>query len=146
VEGAVERYHALFDWLGTDDFSSWAVLPDVLRIVGGLQPGGWEGLMKRNHDLILDGRRIVSEAIGTELPAPDDMIGSMASVVLPEARGVPANGDLSPLMGELSEEGVSVIVQLWPEWPHQLIRISAHLYNSADDYHALADRLRLRLS
>lgn len=146
VEGAVERYHALFDWLGTDDFSSWAVLPDVLRVVGGLQPGGWEGLMKRNHDLILDGRRIVSEAVGTELPAPDHMIGSMASIVLPEARGVPAKGDLSPLMGELSEEGFSVIVQLWPGWPHQLIRISAHLYNSADDYLALADRLRLRFS
>lgn len=146
VQGAVERYHALFDWLGTDDFSSWAVLPDVLRIVGGLQPGGWEGLMKRNHDLILDGRRIVSAAVGTELPAPDHMIGSMASVLLPDASGLPTRGDLSPLMGELSQEGFSVIVQLWPQWPHQLMRLSAHLYNTPEDYTALADRLRLRFS
>jgi isopenicillin-N epimerase len=138
----VGRYHALFDWLGTDDFSSWAVLPDVLRLVGGLEPGGWEGVMKRNHDLVLEGRRIVSHAVGTALPAPDDMIGSMASLVLPDTDGAPVKGELSPLMEELSEDGFSVIVMLWPQWPRQLIRLSAHLYNTIDDYVALADRLR----
>jgi hypothetical protein len=49
-------------------------------------------------------------------------------------------------MGELSEEGFSVIVQVWPTWPRQLIRLSAHLYNKPDDYQALADRLRRRFS
>lgn len=141
VGGPVERYHALFDWLGTDDFSSWAVLPDVFRIVGGLDPGGWDGVMKRNHDLVLEGRRIVAGGVGTELPAPDHMIGSMASVPLPDATGAPM-GDQSPLMGELSDQGFSVIVQIWPQWPRQLIRLSAHLYNTPDDYQALVDRLR----
>jgi isopenicillin-N epimerase len=146
VDGPVERYHALFDWLGTDDFSSWAVLPDVIRLVGELDPGGWDGVMKRNHDLVLEGRRLVSDAVGTELPAPDHMIGSMASVPLPEAVGAMPGGDQSPLMAELSEEGFSVIVQIWPEWPRQLIRLSAHLYNKPEDYQALADRLRLQFS
>jgi selenocysteine lyase/cysteine desulfurase len=45
-------------------------------------------------------------------------------------------------MDQLSEDGFSVIVQVWPQWPHQVIRISAHLYNTPDDYIALADRLR----
>jgi selenocysteine lyase/cysteine desulfurase len=49
-------------------------------------------------------------------------------------------------MGELSEVGFSVIVQIWPEWPRQLIRLSAHLYNKPEDYQALADRLRLQFS
>jgi isopenicillin-N epimerase len=146
VEGPVERYHALFDWLGTDDFSSWAVLPDVIRLVGELDPGGWDGIMKRNHDLVLEGRRLVSDAVGIELPAPDHMIGSMASVLLPDATGAPIRGDQSPLMGELSEEGFSVIVQVWPTWPRQLVRLSAHLYNKSDDYQALADNLRRRFS
>jgi isopenicillin-N epimerase len=143
VDGPIERYHALFDWLGTDDFSSWAVLPDVFKLVGALDPAGWDGVLKRNHDLVLEGRRIVADATGSVLPAPDHMIGSMASVSLPDATGVPM-GDQSPLMGELSDQGFSVIVQVWPEWPHQLIRVSAHLYNTPDDYRALADRLRPR--
>jgi isopenicillin-N epimerase len=142
VEGGVARYHALFDWLGTDDFSPWAVLPEVLRLVGGLQPGGWEGVMKRNHDLVLEGRRIVSAAIGTDLPAPDHMIGSMASVVLPDTGDQPRRSDISPLMDQLSTDGFSVMFLLWPRWPRQLMRLSAHLYNNIDDFVALADRLR----
>lgn len=143
VSGAVERYHALFDWLGTDDFSSWAVLPDVIRLVGELDPGAWDGVMKRNHDLIMEARRVVAEAVGTALPAPDHMIGSMASVTLPNAHGLPKRSDVSPLMDELSDDGFSVVVPIWPEWPGQLIRLSAHLYNTTDDYFALADRLRI---
>jgi isopenicillin-N epimerase len=146
VEGPVERYHALFDWLGTDDFSSWAVLPDVVRLVGELDPGGWDGVMKRNHDVVLEGRRLVADAVGTELPAPDDMIGSMASVLVPDAVGAVSGSDQAPLMGELSEDGFSVIVQIWPEWPRQLIRLSAHLYNKLEDYQALAEGLRRRFS
>jgi isopenicillin-N epimerase len=146
VEGDVDRYHALFDWLGTDDFSPWAVLPEVLRLVGGLEPGGWEGVMKRNHDMVLEGRRIVSAAVEADLPAPDHMIGSMASVVLPDTRDLPRRSDLSPLMDQLSGDGFSVMVMLWPGWPRQLMRLSAHLYNTTDDNVALADRLRARLS
>lgn len=146
VNGAGERYHVLFDWLGTDDFSSWAVLPEVIPLVGGLDPGGWDGIMKRNHDLVLEGRRIVADALGTALAAPDDMVGSMASIPLPDARGVSRRSDVSPLMDELSEDGISAIVQIWPEWPRQLLRLSAHLYNTTHDYLRLAEALRKRLA
>jgi isopenicillin-N epimerase len=145
VDGPAERYHALFDWLGTDDFSPWAVLPEVIRLVGELDPGGWEGVMKRNHDLVLEGRGIIAGAVGSDLAAPDHMIGSMASILLPDADGVPVRGDQAPLMSELAGEGISVIVQVWPRWPGQLLRISAHLYNTTDDYLALAAVLRDRL-
>jgi isopenicillin-N epimerase len=145
VADEVERYHALFDWLGTDDFSSWAVLPEVIDLVGALDPGGWEGIMKRNHDLVLEGRRIIAAVAGTAPPAPDEMIGSMASVILPDATGAPVRGDQSALMDRLSEGGFSVIVAIWPEWPSQLIRLSAHLYNEVDDYVALAEVLRRSL-
>jgi isopenicillin-N epimerase len=117
----------------------------VFRLVGALDPAGWEGVIKHNHDLVLEGRHIIADTVETDLPAPDHMIGSMASVFLPDATGVPM-GDQSPLMGELSDQGLSVIVQIWPEWPRQLIRISAHLYNTPDDYRALADSLSLRFS
>ncbi len=148
VETPEDRYHALFDWLGTDDFSPWAVVPDAIRLVGGLEAGGWDGVMKRNHDLVLYGRRLISEAVAIPLPAPDEMVGSMASMVLPDATGPDPGGDLSPMMDELFDAGFSTIVMNWPGWPRQLLRISAHLHNTADDYSALADRLgssKLRL-
>ena len=142
VESREDRYHELFDWLGTDDFSAWAVVPDVLRLVGGLETGGWDGVMKRNHDLVLEGRRLISETVAIPLPAPDEMVGSMASVVLPDATGPDPGGELSPMMGDLFDAGFSSIVMNWPGWPSQLLRISAHLHNTVDDYSALAERLR----
>ena len=117
----------------------------LYHLVGALDPGGWEGIMKRNHDLVLEGRRIIAAVAGTAPPAPDEMIGSMASVILPDATGAPVRGDQSALMDRLAEGGFSVIVAIWPEWPSQLIRLSAHLYNEVDDYVALAEVLRRSL-
>ena len=142
VESPEDRYHELFDWLGTDDFSAWAVVPDALRVVGGLETGGWDGVMKRNHDLVLEGRRLISDTVAIPLPAPDEMLGSMAAVVLPDATGPDPGGDLSPTMGDLFDAGFSTIVMNWPGWPSQLLRISAHLHNSIEDYRALAEALR----
>jgi isopenicillin-N epimerase len=142
VDSPEQRYHELFDWLGTDDFSAWAVVPDALRLVGGLEAGGWDAVMKRNHDLVLEGRRIISETVAISVPAPDEMVGSMASVVLPDATGPDPGGELSPMMDELFDAGFSTIVMNWPGWPHQMLRISAHLHNTADDYLALAAMLR----
>ena len=142
VDSPEQKYHELFDWLGTDDFSAWAVVPDVLRLVGELETGGWDAVMKRNHDLVLEGRRLISETVASSVPAPDEMVGSMASVVLPEATGPDPGGDLSPMMDQLFDAGLSTIVMNWPTWPSQLLRISAHLHNSVDDYLALAAMLR----
>jgi isopenicillin-N epimerase len=142
VEGPQNRYRLLFDWLGTDDFSAWAVIPDVLSLVGGLEAGGWDAVMKRNHELALEGRRIIAEAVGTDLPAPAEMVGSMASVVLPDGAGLNPGGELSPLMDELMDQDFVTLVMNWPQWPRQLMRISAHLYNTSDDFRSLAEFLR----
>lgn len=142
VDRPEERYQLLFDWLGTDDFSACAVVPDVLRLVHALEPGGWETLMKRNHDLILEGRRVVGDAVGADLPAPEEMVGSMASIVLPDREGPAPGGELSPLMGELLDAGFAALVMNWPSWPNQLLRLSAHHYNTVEDYQALAELLR----
>ncbi|MGH8916087.1 MAG: aminotransferase class V-fold PLP-dependent enzyme [Acidimicrobiia bacterium] len=142
VDEPEDRYALLFDWLGTDDFSAWAVIPDVLSLVGGLEAGGWEAVMKHNHELALDGRRIVAEAVGTDLPAPDEMVGAMAAILLHDNPGPDPGGDLSPLMGELLDKGFATIAMNWPRWPHQLLRISAHHYNTVADFRSLAEALR----
>jgi isopenicillin-N epimerase len=142
IDNPEDRYQLRFDWLGTDDLSAWGVMPDALDIVGGLDPGGWEAVMKRNHELTLYGRRVIADAVGTELPAPDEMIGSMATIPLPDGVGPDPGGDLSPLMGNLIDRGFVTLVMNWPTWPRQMLRISSHVYNSPDEYRDLADALR----
>jgi isopenicillin-N epimerase len=140
VDGA-SRYLSLFDWTGTDDTSPWLVIPDVLRVVGGLEPGGWPALMARNHELVLAARDLVCEALGIGPPAPAAMIGSMAGVPLPDYQGADPGGLLSPLNHQLLDDGFETIVTLWPEWPHQVLRLSSHHYNDLDEYRLLAARL-----
>ena len=139
------RYWALFDWPGTDDVSQWLVVPDALRVVGGIEPGGWPALMKRNHELALGARDLLCQALGVDPAAPDEMVGSMAVIPLPDSDGDDPGGELSPLMFDLLEDGFETLVMIWPEWPHQLLRVSAAPYNTLDEYQALASRITGRV-
>jgi isopenicillin-N epimerase len=132
------RYHALFDWLGTDDMTPWLAAPEAIRSIGSMTPGGWSEAMARNHDLVIAGRDVICESLGIGSPAPDEMVGSMAAIPLPDGVGDPLPNLLSPLNDRLLEAGFETLVYPWPEWPRQVIRISAHLYNTLDEYEKLA--------
>ncbi len=135
------RYWALFDWLGTDDMTQWLVVPDALRLVGSLDPGGWSSLMARNHELVIAARNVICEALEIEPSVPDEMVGTMAAVILPDGEGPDPGGALSPLNFELLERGFETLVMIWPQWPSQVLRVSAYQYNSLDEYEALAGEL-----
>jgi isopenicillin-N epimerase len=141
AEGS-SRYHALFDWTGTDDFSPYLSAPAALEAVAGADPSGWDGVMRRNHELALAARSGLARMVGADLPAPDSMVGSMAAIQLPDATTPDPGGDLSPLMTVLDEEGFEVIVIHWPRWPRQLLRVSAYLYNDIEEYQELGKALQ----
>ena len=65
----------------------------------------------------------------------------MATIPLPAGTGEPLPNLLSPLTDTLLESGFETLVYPWPEWPAQVIRISAHLYNTLDEYEKLASTL-----
>jgi isopenicillin-N epimerase len=73
------------------------------------------------------------------------MLGSMAALPLPPALGgppAPAKG-LDPLQERLfSEHGIEVPVFAWPTPGKKLLRVSAQLYNSREQYQDLAAALR----
>jgi isopenicillin-N epimerase len=138
------RFQLEFGWTGTDDPTAALSVPAAIRLLGSLLPGGWPAVRARNRSLVLDGRRVLCGALHTDLPAPEEMIGSLASVPLPDGPAeyrVTAH-QTDPLQDALLDEhGIEVPVILWPAPPKRLIRISAQLYNRRGQYERLAAAL-----
>jgi isopenicillin-N epimerase len=139
-----------FDWQGTGDPTAFLALPESVRVIGSLQAGGWEAHMADNRALAVAGRDRLLQALGQEPLAPDSMVGSMASVIVPSAI------DPERFSLELAEtERIEVPLTPWPvraarddpESPPKLVllRISAQRYNEPGDYDRLADALVRRL-
>ena len=138
------RFRLLFDLGGTDDPTPILCIPEAIRFLGALLPGGWPELMRRNHALALEGRAILCEALRIREPAPPDMLGSLASIPLPDSTGpLPDPGSLyDPLQKTLFERHrIEVPVYTFPKHPRRLVRISAQLYNSRAQFEHLARAL-----
>jgi isopenicillin-N epimerase len=133
------RFRLEFDWTGTSDPTAWLTVPKALEYLGTLVPGGWPALMARNRALALDARRLLCVAAGTPPPCPDDMIGSLASVRLPDGSTEVGWRRPDPLQQRLFEDWrIEVPVMSWPAAPRRLVRISAQLYNRPEHYERLA--------
>lgn len=138
------RFRLEFDWTGTHDPTAALCVPEALRVVGGMLPGGWPEVMKSNHDKALAARKLLCERLGVEPPCPDGMLGSMAVVPLPD--GFPERPEgplfLDPLQLRLFDEHrIEVPITPWPRAPARHLRVSAQLYNTHAEYQALADAL-----
>ncbi len=143
------RYLIEFDWTGTDDPTPMLCVPEAIRFMGGLMAGGWEAIRSNNHQLALRGRDVLCRALDLEPPCPDEMIGSLASLPLPDGGGEVSNSPLyaDPLQDELLDQfDIEVPVIPWPASPRRLIRISGQVYNRDGDYEKLGRALRVLLS
>ncbi len=138
--GYTAGFHAEFDWTGTVDPTPWLCIPEALRVVGGLLPGGWPQVMAANRALTLQARALLLQSLGVDAPCPEAMIGSMASIPLPAAAaGSPAFAlDCGGLHAWLRQRDVEA--WLHPH-PVPLLRISAQLYNDLGQYQELAGLL-----
>ena len=141
------RFRIEFDYMGTDDPSAFLAVPACLRFLGGLFPGGFAELFRKNRELALAGRATLCRALEVEAPAPAAMIGTLGAVPLPPARTHrPADFAYDPLQRALYERHrIEVPIFTWPAPPHRLVRISAQAYNEPAEYEALASALRAEL-
>ena len=160
--GTNSLFRLEFDWTGTADPTAVLSIPAALDFMGGLLDGGWPEIRARNHALAIEGRNKLLDAVGRKPLAPDDMLGSMAAIDVPESvepspTPPPAGADPTetypgdPLRDALSEDdNIEVPVFAWPYTPadaaprRRLLRISAQLYNSPADYDRLAAALTAR--
>jgi isopenicillin-N epimerase len=141
------RFRLEFDWTGTTDPTAWLAVPAAIEFGEQLLDGGWPALRGRNRSLVLEARDLVSAALSEKAAAPDDMIGSMASIPLPWERtpgavqGVDLYGDA--VHGALLEAGLQTMITPWPQRPEagswrRLIRLSAAAYNDLAQFERLA--------
>jgi isopenicillin-N epimerase len=138
-----DRFRQLFDWPGTFDPTAWLSVDAALDF-GDRQPGGWPGLMSRNHTLVLAARRLLVDRLGLVVDVPSGMIGSMASIRVPStlSRDADEQRPADRLRQRLRlEYGIVVPVVPWPDDGACLLRISAAPYNRPEDYSTLADAL-----
>jgi isopenicillin-N epimerase len=132
------RFLIEFGWTGTGDPSAYLSVPEAIRYIGSLVPGGWPEVMRRNHGLAVSGRNIICRALGIEPPCPDDLMGSLAAIPISDAEDSGSQSSplyLDPLQEKLLREySIEVPVIPWPAPPKRLVRISAQLYNREAQY------------
>ncbi len=130
-----EGYPVEFDWTGTRDPSAWLAVDAALDFYRYL---GAERLSARNHELAIEGAKLLARAWGTKIPAPEKMFGAMVTVPLPgnagSADASTARRIHAALWRDFRVEAPVIVFEerLW-------VRISAQAYNERDDYLALAD-------
>ena len=148
------RFRHEFDWVGTADPTGYLTLPaaiDWMRDVAAPDAGGWPAVMDANHALALEGRDRLAGALEVSAPAPDEMLGSMAALVLPLEPDDAAAAELNRQLE--TEDRIQVPILVWPvpaarqagTPARMLVRISAQRYNEAADYDRLAEALARRL-
>lgn len=143
------RFLLEFGWQGTFDPAAWLCVPEAIRFMGSLAPGGWPAVMAANRALALAARKILCAHLGIAEPCPEEFIGSLASIPIPDAAPdalarLPFNE--YPLQDALREKHrIEVPLISWPAPPKRVVRISAQVYNSLPQYELLGRALRREL-
>jgi isopenicillin-N epimerase len=136
------RFMLEFDWTGTHDPSAALSLPAALRYMSGLLPGGLPALQDRNHDLVVRARALLADALQVQPPCPPEMLGAMATLLLPAATSVPAPALYEALW---RKHGIEAPVFAWSGSGRPMLRVCAQIYNHISQYQKLADALASEL-
>jgi isopenicillin-N epimerase len=140
------RFRLEHDWTGTADPSAYLSIPAAIEFGASLLDGGWPALRERNRQLALRARDLICSTLAIEAPAPDGMVGSMATVALPlEPGNARADDGITDdaLHAALEAQGIQVMVAPWPQRPEggpwrRVIRVSAAAYVAIEDIERLA--------
>jgi isopenicillin-N epimerase len=134
-----EGFPLSVEYQGTIDYSSWLAAPTGLFTLRTL---GWEAVRAHNSALAAYGQQVVGAALGVDpadLPQPGDPEVSMRIVPLP-AELVTTSAEAQALRQYLADKlSVEAHVSAWTG--RGLLRLSAQVYNRADEYEKLAERL-----
>jgi len=138
------RFRLEFDWQGTHDPTPFLTVPFALQHVAGLVDGGWDTVRAQGRALVRQMRTMITDRLGLPPPAPEALLGMMATVVLPDPTHAPAakpgSGELDPLQEALwAQHRIQVPVMTIAG--RRCLRVSAHLHSTLADAEKLASVL-----
>ncbi len=133
----LDGYPANLEMGGTLDYTPWLAAPTGLYVLRTL---GVDRVRSHNAVLAAYGQRVIGAALGllstSELPMPGGVTPSMRVLPLP-SHVARTHADAVALRTRIAEE-LRVVVPI-PSWHGQgLLRLSAQVYNHADEYDRLA--------
>ncbi len=137
------RFMVEFDWMGTVDPTPFLLVEKSIAFMRGLDPN----FRATNRALALAARKILCDALSIAPPAPESMIGSLASVELPDGHTPTGNPFIPEKLQEdlFGDHKIEVPIFPWPAPPKRLLRVSAQLYNEHREYEKLAAVLKERM-
>jgi len=129
-----------FDLVGTRDPTPHLTAPAALDWMEELGVGRVQAW---NHDLAWRAARLLAERWGTAFEVPESMVGTMATIPLPERLEPTIETALALREALHDEDGIEVQLHALKEriW----VRISAQIYNEIADYERLASAVAARI-
>ncbi len=138
--GLDQGFTAEFDLVGTRDPSCALAAPDGIAFQREL---GLDALRRYDHGLAWNGAALLAERWGTRFEVPESMVGTMATVPLPERAGSAHERSLELRDALLEEDRIEVQVH---DWRGRLwVRISGQVYNDEGDVERLAEAVLRRI-
>jgi isopenicillin-N epimerase len=138
--GLDQGFTGEFDAPGTRDPSAHLTAPAAIAFMREL---GGAAVRSYNHALAWGAAQRLAEKWGTSFDTPESMIGTMASVPLPEAAGSTAEQASALRDALLFEDRIEVQVSAFRE--RLYARVSAQIYNEMADVDLLADAVARRV-
>lgn len=123
-----------FDKIGTRDATAWMAVPEALAFHA--EQGG-PALRKRNHDVVVSAAEAVAQRFGTEMGAPADCFGSMATIRVPG--DLPADRPTAEAIKAWAWANRRAEVHVMPFGGALWLRFSVQAYNTAEECLAAAE-------
>lgn len=137
--GLDQGFSAEFDLTGTRDPSPFLAAPEAIAFLRDL---GVDEVRTYNHDLAWEAARLLSRRWGTKLGMGEEMVGTMATVPLPERLGSTQDDAARLRDALLFEDRIEIQLHAWRDrlW----VRVSAQVYNDIRDIERLASAVEAR--
>jgi len=140
-----EPFAEKFFWPGTWDPTPVICAADSIDYMASLIPGGWDAVMKRNHDICIQARDIFCFELGLTPSCPDGMNAGMSTIELPDLGEInpPDYKNVDAIQNRIFREyNLELPLWYWSQPPRRTTRISVQLYNSLEQFSYAAGILK----
>lgn len=146
---STQHWSNQFVMTGTMDYSPYFCVPTAIDFFENEVENGWIGVRSYNHNLVLQARNLLLDALGKTAAAPDAMLGNLATILLNDDVPKPSYGyNFSEGLQDylFHEHQIEIPVFYLKNYQtgktEQYLRIACQVYNALPQYEYLAEVLK----